>query len=113
MNRFIPKRHVSVSFIGGMVSFLFLLIFLIYFIFGISKIDESTLNEQALNLDRAVRRSVTQCYAVEGTYPPSLDYLVEHYGLQYDKKLFFIDYTPIGSNIMPDITILPKQSPRN
>jgi hypothetical protein len=45
---------------------------------------------------------------VEGTYPPSLEYLKEHYGLIYDEESYYIDYTAIGSNIMPDVTILPR-----
>ena len=36
------------------------------------------------------------------------DYIKEHYGLIYNEQLFFIDYQPIGSNIMPDVTILTR-----
>ena len=41
-------------------------------------------------------------------YPPSLEYIKEHYGLFYNEELFYIDYQPIGSNIMPDVTILDR-----
>ena len=58
-------------------------------------------------LQTAVTRSVTCCYE-EGSYPESLDYLKEHYGLHYDESKYFVDYQPIGSNIMPDITIMRK-----
>ena len=58
-------------------------------------------------LQTAVTRSVTRCYE-EGSYPESLDYLKEHYGLHYDESKYFVDYQPIGSNIMPDITIMRK-----
>ena len=59
-------------------------------------------------LDKALSRSITQCYAIEGTYPPDLDYLVEHYGLCYDSETFFIDYRYIGSNLRPDVTIIER-----
>ena len=47
-----------------------------------------------------------QCYAIEGRYPPSLEYMEEHYGLVYDKDIFFVDYQPIGSNLYPDVTVI-------
>ncbi len=53
-------------------------------------------------------RSITHCYAVEGTYPSSLEYLKENYGLTYDETVFFVDYQTIGSNILPDVTIIER-----
>ena len=53
-------------------------------------------------------RNITYCYAVEGAYPESLDYLKENYGLTYDENLFFVDYHIDGSNIFPDITIIER-----
>ena len=39
-------------------------------------------HETGLQVARqALERTVMQCYALEGAYPPNLDYLVEHYGL--------------------------------
>lgn len=108
MNRFTRNRTISLSHIWQFVSMFFVLGFLIFFIVGVNTVDDTTSNEQAKSLETAVRRSVAQCYAVEGTYPPNLEYLEEHYGLLYDTDSFYIDYTAIGSNIMPDITILPK-----
>ena len=43
---------------------------------------------------------------MEGFYPPSLEYLEEHYGLTYDKERYRIDYQPVGSNLMPDMAVL-------
>ena len=108
MNRFTRNRTISLSHIWQFVSMFFVLGFLIFFIVGVNTVDDTTSNEQAKSLETAVRRSVAQCYAVEGTYPPNLEYIEEHYGLLYDTDSFYIDYTAIGSNIMPDITILPK-----
>ena len=108
MNRFTRNRTISLSHIWQFISMFFVLGFLIFFIVGVNTVDDTTSSEQAKSLETVVRRSVAQCYAVEGTYPPSLEYLEEHYGLLYDTDSFYIDYTAIGSNIMPDITILPK-----
>lgn len=64
--------------------------------------------EQAQILEQALTRSITACYALEGAYPPDIDYLVEHYGLTYDSAEYFIDYQYIGANLRPDVTIIKK-----
>ena len=46
---------------------------------------------------------------MEGSYPESLQYLKEHYGLTYDDDKFFVDYQTLGSNIMPDVTIIDRR----
>ena len=66
------------------------------------------MRRQKESLENAVTRSVTYCYTVEGTYPENLDYLKDNYGLIYDEETFFVDYRIIGSNVLPDITIIEK-----
>ena len=64
--------------------------------------------EQKIILENAVARSITECYALDGVYPPDINYLVEHYGLTYDDSQYFIDYRYIGSNLRPDVTIIKR-----
>lgn len=82
---------------------------LIIFMLSLSSISDSTVSRQQDSLETALNRNIIHCYAVEGFYPPSLSYIEEHYGLTYDKDLFFINYQPIGSNIRPDVTILVQK----
>ena len=56
-----------------------------------------------------MERNIVHCYALEGFYPPSLEYMEEHYGLTYDKTLFIVNYQPIGTNIYPDYTVIRKE----
>ena len=58
--------------------------------------------------EQAVRRAAVQCYAVEGIYPPDLGYMRDHYGLQVDEERYLVDYRCFASNLMPDITVLPR-----
>jgi len=76
------------------------------FLSGVNYISDSSADKQFESLSNAITRDIAQCYAVEGAYPPSLDYIVEHYGLTYDSNMFFVDYQAIGSNIYPDVTII-------
>ena len=57
-------------------------------------------------MEQAVRRSAVACYAAEGSYPPDLDHLREHYGLQVNEKRYLVDYTVFAENLMPEITVL-------
>lgn len=58
--------------------------------------------------EQSVRRAAVECYALEGAYPENLDYLKERYGLAVDEVRYFVDYRYVASNLMPDITVLPR-----
>ena len=55
--------------------------------------------------ESAIRRSAVQCYALEGFYPDSLDYLVENYGLRLNEEKFVYHYESLGSNLLPQIAV--------
>ena len=98
-SRHMPRFLLSVC--------VFLAILLLFFQ-GISSFSGDTRRRQKESLENALMRSITYCYTIEGTYPESLDYLKEHYGLVYDEDLFFVDYRVSGSNILPDITVIER-----
>ncbi len=64
------------------------------------------LAEQERALNTSLERCIISCYALEGCYPPDLEYMEEHYGLTYNKQLFFVDYQPVAANIRPDYFVL-------
>lgn len=67
------------------------------------------ISEESLSvLEQSIRRGAVQCYALEGAYPENLAYLEERYGVSYDRKRYYVDYTYLASNLMPDITVLPQ-----
>ena len=74
-----------------------------------SSVSSRTDEEEMRTLQTAVMRGITHCYAIEGTYPDSLEYLIENYGLIYDEGHYYIDYQPLGSNLMPDVTIIQRE----
>ena len=90
------------SFGRKLVYLLPILAFLVLFVLflqGIGSVSESTLTKQQESLETALGRSISQCYAVEGCYPPSLE---------YDKNSFFVDYEYYGSNLLPEVTVLRR-----
>lgn len=64
--------------------------------------------ESAAAIRDAIRRSALQCYAVEGIYPPTLEYLEENYGLQVNTRDYYIRYDIFASNIAPEVTVVGK-----
>ncbi len=108
MNRFVYRKqpHHIPRFLLSVCVFLFIIGL---FLQGIVSVSESTRKRQRESLENAITRGITYCYTVEGAYPESLDYLKENYGLTYDEDLFFVDYRIIGSNILPDVTIIERE----
>lgn len=55
-----------------------------------------------------LRRTVISCYALEGRYPPNIDYLRQAYGLQLDEEKYIVHYEIFAENMMPEITVLER-----
>lgn len=60
-------------------------------------------------LRQSARKAVVQCYAIEGMYPPDVEYLEENYGLEYNHEKYFIDYEIFASNVMPNLDVFEKE----
>lgn len=73
---------------------------------GMDNLNRGRGEEQLRQVENAVRRAAVSCYATEGAYPDSIEYLEEHYGLQIDRENYTIHYMVFASNLMPDITVL-------
>ena len=68
--------------------------------------DLDTASAQARR--QAVLQAAVQCYAVEGSYPASLDYLEENYGLLVNHDRFIVTYEAFASNLMPQVNVLER-----
>ncbi|MDO5415610.1 MAG: hypothetical protein Q4F29_00275 [Lachnospiraceae bacterium] len=77
------------------------------FLKGSLSFYEKACLEGEKTLKEAIARASVQCYAIEGRYPPDVEYLEEHYGIQIDRERYHVFYEGFASNIMPDITVIP------
>lgn len=75
---------------------------------GVLKVSKRADEEGAETLRNGIRRASVQCYAIEGRYPPSVQYLTDNYGIQIDEKRYSVFYDGFASNVMPDITVVPQ-----
>ena len=107
MNRF-QKNSIGAELLGRIASVVFFLGVLAAFIAGLNRLSGITAREEAEGLRSSILRGAVHCYALEGFYPDSLAYLEDHYGLEYDKDKYLISYEIIGSNLMPDVTVITR-----
>ena len=75
---------------------------------ALSRLENAHQEAGKQQLEDALRRTAVACYAVEGFYPPDVDYMVQHYGLQYDEDSYRVHYEIFASNLMPEITVVEK-----
>ena len=107
-NRFGVSRKRRRGVMGVIMPVFLFLAIVVMFNMGMNYLVQAN-EEEALESTRtAVTRAAVQFYAVEGRYPHSLAYLVERFGLQLDEERFIIYYNAFASNIMPQITVLPR-----
>lgn len=108
MNRFNQINYKKRIFQSTNFSILFFLIIIMLFMYGISSLSNSSINDDKQILSDAIERDIVHCYAVEGIYPPSLQYMEENYGLTFDHNKYIVNYDIFGSNIMPTFQIIDK-----
>ena len=101
-------RNNSLRSLSAVVSVLALGVIAIILFFGLDTMSEDSSEKQLELVRQAVYRAAVQCYALEGAYPPDIQYLRDNYGLDVDETRYFIDYTVEGSNLRPDIRVLPQ-----
>jgi len=62
--------------------------------------------EQTAAVKEAILRAAAHAYALEGSYPPTLAYLEENYGLILDHERYSYVYEAFASNIRPEVEVL-------
>lgn len=72
---------------------------------GIANLEENSRNSSLQMVRAAVEQAVMQSYALEGAYPPDLDYPKTHYGLIVDDSRYAFLYEVIGDNVHPIIDV--------
>jgi len=77
-------------------------------VIGISSTSQNTLDEEMRIARESLLRAVVSCYAFEGAYPESYEYIKENYGVRINEEKFVVFYDIFSSNIMPEITILER-----
>ena len=69
----------------------------------------SDMEKQAASIEKTIYDRALQCYVIEGSYPESLSYLEENYGLAVNKEDYTVVYTPYAENQPPEIKVIYRK----
>ena len=82
---------------------------ILIFVLSLRSVQTRQGEEGRQQLENALRRAAVACYAAEGVYPPTIEYLQEHYGVQIEEEHYLVFYDIFANNLMPDITVLERE----
>lgn len=105
----VRKKNGLLTLLRGLLLPVIVVTVLLCFAAALDNLSEGRSEEDLFQLEETLRRSCVACYAAEGVYPPDLDYLKEHYGLQIDETQYTVRYMVFAENLMPDITVLENK----
>ena len=97
------KRDAALWWTAGVFALLFACVLL-----GLRNTSGTVGDAGRKNAEEAVRRAAVTCYALEGSYPESYDYLRAHYGVRVNDSRYDVHYSVFASNLMPDITVTER-----
>jgi hypothetical protein len=80
-------------------------VLLVVVVLAVSRFGGRSSDLSAASVERAIHSSVVQCYALEGSYPPSLEYLEKNYGLLLDRTRYAFLYEVPGANLAPIVGV--------
>ncbi len=87
-----------------------LAIALVFLPTAVGNLEQGKQAQDIRQLEQALQRTAVACYAVEGAYPASVEYMRQHYGLTYDESRYVVHYVLVASNFMPEITVMERTS---
>lgn len=99
------KIRKNLPYIATVVLFICIVI---WFLVSAGNAGSAAGNEQTKSVYRTIMNGAALCYSIEGEYPPSLEYLEEHYGVRVDRERYAVDYRYFGANVRPTVTIAEK-----
>ncbi|MDD7643222.1 MAG: hypothetical protein PUK75_12265 [bacterium] len=73
-------------------------------------VNERQQAESLKQMEDTIHKAVLNCYAIEGCYPATIEYVEEYYGLQIDHEKYDVFYEVFAQNLMPEVTVLEKNT---
>ena len=77
---------------------------------GLSRTGSSVSSGGTQAAEEAVRRAALCCYALEGAYPESYEYLKANYPPGISETLYVVHYTAVAPSLMPELAVVRRGS---
>ena len=75
---------------------------------GFGAVGASLREQGAAAVRDTVLDAAMQCCAIEGSYPLSLSYLEDHYGLRINRDDYAVTYEAFAGNVPPSVVVVPR-----
>lgn len=87
---------------------IFFAVIIIWFSVGFANISSSTSKENLNEATQSVKKAVTLCYSIEGSFPPNIQYLKDNYNLVINEDKYIVHYNVFASNVMPEVVLFSR-----
>ncbi len=109
MPRLSSKRHRAFPWWGSLLATAAIFTCLVtLLLLGVENAERGARRLELQIVERAVNRAVVSCYAMEGFYPPNIDYLIENYGLNVDLSKYYVHHEAFAPNIYPTVWVVRR-----
>ena len=102
------RFNFSIKSLSAVLATLIIVVFAVLTLNGIFSFGGNADSKRLELIRDTIKKAAVQCYAIEGSYPTDLNYLVKNYGIVLNENSYFYHYVFIGSNTMPDVSVIRK-----
>lgn len=89
----------------GLVILMLVIAIMVAMWVGFGFIAGQVKEQSARTLRDSIMDTAMQCFAIEGSYPPSLAYLQDNYGLSINEEDYRVVYVASASNVPPKVDV--------
>ena len=101
--------RIDLKLVGMIIGMAMITIVLFSILAPANTFTSNAESRQTKAIEAIIDKALIQCYALEGSYPPNLEYL-ESYGVILDKAHFNYYFEGIGSNVKPIVKVFENNS---
>jgi len=76
-----------------------------YLIYAMGAAGEKNAAAETQRIKEVIDKALVQCYALEGSYPYSIDHL-RNYGVIIDEEKYIYSFDMFVTNVKPSVTVI-------
>ena len=99
----IARRHRNQA-----IAVIAIVVLVLVILFAANAAQASLREQSELSVRNSIIDAAKQCCAVEGSYPPSIEHLEEHYGLIVNHNDYVISYEWLADNMLPSVVVTAR-----
>ena len=85
-------------------------VMILWLVLALGNASHASDEERLAQVKQSVANGITLCYAAEGAYPDSLEYLTQSYGVVFDESRYLVHYERFASNVRPTVTVIQREN---